>query len=67
MERIACIHDLKTILQRHCKPADDACQRQNAALLGHDFYVYTDRDTDEVHVLYRRKNGGYGLLKPKAE
>ena len=34
-------------------------------LLGHDFYVYTDRDTNEVQVLYRRKNGGYGLLKPK--
>ena len=33
-------------------------------LLGHDFYVYTDRDTNEVQVLYR-KNGGYGLLKPK--
>lgn len=32
-------------------------------LLGHDFFVYTDRDTNAVHVLYRRKNGGYGLLK----
>ena len=36
-------------------------------LLGHDFFVYTDRDTNEVHVLYRRTGGGYGLLKPKAE
>lgn len=35
-------------------------------LLGHDFYVYTDRDSNDVHVLYRRKNGGYGLLKPRA-
>ncbi len=32
-------------------------------LLGHDFFVYTDRDTNVVSVLYRRKNGGYGLLK----
>lgn len=32
-------------------------------LLGHDFFVYTDRDTNAIHVLYRRKNGGYGLLK----
>ena len=31
-------------------------------LLGHDFYVYTDRDSGEVHVLYRRHGGGYGLL-----
>ena len=36
-------------------------------LLGHDFFVYTDRDTDEVNVMYRRTGGGYGLLKPKAE
>ncbi|WP_350454021.1 ribosome hibernation-promoting factor, HPF/YfiA family [Slackia heliotrinireducens] len=35
-------------------------------LLGHDFFVYTDRDTNEVNVLYRRENGGYGLLKPIA-
>jgi putative sigma-54 modulation protein len=32
-------------------------------LLGHDFFVYTDRDTDSVCVLYRRDAGGYGLLK----
>ena len=32
-------------------------------LLGHDFFVYTDRDTDSVRVLYRRSEGGYGLLK----
>lgn len=35
-------------------------------LLGHDFYAYTDRDTGNVHVMYRRKNGGYGVLKQKA-
>lgn len=34
-------------------------------LLGHDFFVYTDRDSNEVHVLYRRTNGSYGLLSPK--
>ncbi|MBQ9002068.1 MAG: ribosome-associated translation inhibitor RaiA [Eggerthellaceae bacterium] len=32
-------------------------------LLGHDFFVFTDRDTNSVHVLYRRSEGGYGLLK----
>lgn len=34
-------------------------------LLGHDFLVYTDRDTNDVNVMYRRTEGGYGLLKPK--
>lgn len=32
-------------------------------LLGHDFFAYTDRDSGLVHILYRRKDGGYGLLK----
>ena len=32
-------------------------------LLDHDFFAYTDRDTNRVCVLYRRDNGGYGLLK----
>lgn len=32
-------------------------------LLGHDFFAYTDRDTNLVNILYRRNNGGYGLLK----
>lgn len=32
-------------------------------LLGHDFFAYIDRDSNEFRVLYRRHNGGYGLLK----
>ena len=33
-------------------------------LLGHDFYVYFDQDTHQVQVVYHRKNGGYGIIKP---
>lgn len=33
-------------------------------LLGHDFYVFSNADTEEVNVLYRRKDGDYGLLEP---
>ncbi|MCD8316298.1 MAG: ribosome-associated translation inhibitor RaiA [Eggerthellaceae bacterium] len=36
-------------------------------LIGHDFFVYTDRDTNQVNVIYRREHGGYGLLKPKED
>ncbi len=36
-------------------------------LLGHDFFAYTDRDTDLVNILYRRDDGGYGLLKQTEE
>lgn len=36
-------------------------------LLGHDFFAYTDRDSGMVSVLYRRDDGGYGLLKQTEE
>ena len=36
-------------------------------LLGHDFFAYIDRDTDVFCVLYRRDDGGYGLLKQVGE
>lgn len=34
-------------------------------LLGHDFYVFSNSDTDEVNVVYRRKDGHYGLIEPE--
>ncbi|MCF0105105.1 MAG: ribosome-associated translation inhibitor RaiA [Eggerthellaceae bacterium] len=34
-------------------------------LLGHDFYIFIDRDSDEVHLIYKRKSGNYGIIKPK--
>ena len=32
-------------------------------LLGHDFYVYKDSDTNNTCVLYKRKDGGYGVIE----
>ena len=32
-----------------------------------DFFAYIDRDTNAVNILYRRDNGGYGLLKATEE
>ena len=34
-------------------------------LLGHDFYVFFNADTESINVLYRRKDGNYGLLQPE--
>jgi len=36
-------------------------------LLGHDFFVYNDAETGLVNVVYRRKDGSYGLLKQRLE
>ncbi len=34
-------------------------------LIGHNFYVYTDADTNDVNVVYKRFNGGYGVIEPE--
>ena len=36
-------------------------------LLGHDFYVFENSVTGLINVVYHRKNGGYGIIKPKIE
>jgi putative sigma-54 modulation protein len=34
-------------------------------LLGHDFFVFVNAETDGVNVVYRRRDGNYGLLVPE--
>jgi putative sigma-54 modulation protein len=34
-------------------------------LLGHNFFVYQDSDSNKVNVIYKRKDGDYGLLEPE--
>src|SRR5262249_16727556 len=34
-------------------------------LLNHDFFVFLNGETDQVNVLYRRKDGNYGLIEPE--
>lgn len=36
-------------------------------LIGHDFYMFEDSKTGLTCVVYRRDNGGYGVIKPKIE
>lgn len=33
-------------------------------LVGHDFFLFQNADEDELNVLYRRRDGSYGLLAP---
>ncbi len=42
--------------------ADEAAMQ--IELMGQDFIVYTDSQTDQVNVLYRRKDGNLGLIEP---
>ena len=42
---------------------EDACIQME--LLGHDFFVFCNAETDEVNVVYKRKNGTFGLIEPE--
>jgi putative sigma-54 modulation protein len=34
-------------------------------LVGHDFFVFQNADTGDVNVVYRRRDGAYGLIEPQ--
>lgn len=36
-------------------------------MLGHEFYMFTNSATDLISLVYKRKDGGYGLLEPATE
>ena len=41
---------------------EDACVQME--LLGHNFYVFMNAETEEVNVVYKRKGNTYGLIEP---
>ena len=42
---------------------EDACIQME--LLGHDFFVFVNAETDEVNVVYKRKGNTYGIIEPE--
>lgn len=42
---------------------EDACVQME--LLGHNFFVFSNAETDEVNVVYKRKDGSFGLIEPE--
>lgn len=52
----------KTFTLRPMSSEDAILQME---MLGHNFLVYLDADTDSVCVVYKRKDGNYGLLEPE--
>jgi putative sigma-54 modulation protein len=43
--------------------AEEAVEQME--LLGHDFFVFFNVNTNEMNVVYRRKDGDYGLIEPE--
>lgn len=47
------------------KPIDEEEAIIEMEMLGHSFFVYRDVDIDEICILYKRKNGNYGIIETK--
>ena len=43
--------------------AEEACVQME--LLGHNFFMFLNADTNEVNVVYKRKGNSYGLIEPE--
>ena len=52
-------------IKKEIKPLfpEDACIQME--LLGHSFFVFSNAETDEVNVVYKRKDGSFGLIEPE--
>ena len=46
-------------------PMDEEEAIEQMELLGHDFFVFYNPNAGRINVLYRRKDGNYGLLEPE--
>jgi putative sigma-54 modulation protein len=44
---------------------DEAAEQME--LLGHDFFLFLNNDSGVINVLYRRKDGNYGLIEPELD
>lgn len=42
---------------------EDACVQME--LLGHNFFVFCNAETDQVNVVYKRKGNTYGIIEPE--
>jgi putative sigma-54 modulation protein len=50
--------------QFQMKPMSEEEAVLQLELLDHDFYVFTSADTGDINVVYRRRDGNYGLIEP---
>jgi putative sigma-54 modulation protein len=62
LEHGAIIKERKAFLLKPMSAEEAALQME---MLGHPFFVFKNRDSEQVEVLYKRKDGNYGLLQPE--
>ncbi|HUW97096.1 MAG TPA: ribosome-associated translation inhibitor RaiA [Anaerolineae bacterium] len=46
-------------------PMDEEEAAEQMELLGHDFFLFLNTGTGDLNIIYRRRDGDYGLLEPE--
>lgn len=46
-------------------PMDEEEAAEQMELLGHDFFLFLNTGTGELNIIYRRRDGDYGLIEPE--
>ncbi len=59
------LYKIERVKHFEVKPMDAEEAVMEMELIGHSFFVFRDGETDEVCVVYKRKNGSYGLIEPE--
>ncbi len=47
------------------KPMNEEEAMLQIEMIGHSFYVFLNSDTNQMNVIYKRKDGNYGLIEPE--
>jgi putative sigma-54 modulation protein len=50
--------------QFNMKPMNPEEALLQLELIGHEFFVFVNDESDEVNVIYKRRDGNYGLIEP---
>lgn len=58
-------HQIEKVKKFEIKPMDAEDAVMEMELMGHNFFVFRNGQTDDVNVVYKRKNGTFGLIEPE--
>ena len=59
------LYKIEKVKHFELRPMDAEEAVMQMELIGHSFFVFRNGETDDVNVVYRRKDGSYGLIEPE--
>ena len=59
------LYQIEKVKKFELRPMDSEEAVMQMELLGHDFFVFRNGETDIVNVVYKRKDGSFGLIEPE--